>query len=168
MAADGRVRAKAHPNGLELSGGGGTPAKSLKAADEATARDLVTLGEGKERVTLQWKGGLPKPDLDGTRATYRNALPGADVIVEATRTGFEQYVKLDQRPTGAYSYTMPLKAKGLKAAARTDGSVLFTDVTTGAERAVMPAPVMWDASVDKVSGKHENRHPVVTRDLLTT
>ncbi|MGW6454887.1 DNRLRE domain-containing protein [Streptomyces sp. NPDC055078] len=159
-AADGSVKAKAHPNGLELSGGGGLPARSLKAAGDAPARDLVTLGEGNERVTLQWKGGLPKPDLDGTRATYRNALPGADVVVEATRTGFEQYVKLNQRPAGTYSYTLPLKTDGLKAAEQKDGSVLFTDAKTGAERAVMPAPVMWDAAVDKVSGKHENRHPV--------
>jgi hypothetical protein len=159
-AADGSVKAKAHPNGLELSGGGGTPARSLKAAGNATARDLVTLGEGNEKVTLQWKGGLPRPDLDGTRATYKEALPGADVIVEATRTGFEQYVKLNLRPAGAYSYTLPLKTDGLKAAEQRDGSVLFTDAKTGAERAVMPAPVMWDASVDRVSGKHENRRPV--------
>jgi hypothetical protein len=159
-AADGTVRAKAHPNGLELSGGGGVPAKSLRAAGAAPARDLVTLGEGNERVTLQWKGGLPKPDLHGTRATYREALPGADVIIEATRTGFEQYVKLRQRPTGSYSYTLPLKAEGLTAAEQKDGSVLFTDTKTGARRAAMPAPVMWDASVDSVSGKHENRHPV--------
>lgn len=159
-AADGSVKAKAHPGGLELSGGGGTPAKSLRTASEATARDLVTLGEGDGAVTLQWKGGLPKPVLDGTRATYRDALPGADVIVKATRTGFEQYVQLNERPSGSYTYTLPLKAEGLKATEQSDGSVVFADDKTGAKRAVMPAPVMWDATVHKVSGKHENRHPV--------
>lgn len=39
----------------------------------------MTLGEGDEQITLRWKGGLPEPELDGTRAEYVNAVPGADV-----------------------------------------------------------------------------------------
>ncbi len=88
-------------------------------------------------------------------------MPGADVVVEATRTGFEQYVTIKQRPTtGGYAYTMPLKAKGLKATQQADGSVAFTDAKTGKKRAVMPAPVMWDATVDAVSGEHTHRAKV--------
>ncbi|MGW3984070.1 DNRLRE domain-containing protein [Streptomyces mirabilis] len=154
------VEPVAHPEGLRLAGKTGTPAESLKAASEARATDLVTLGEGDQQITLQWKGGLPKPKLDGTRAEYVNAVPGADVVVEATRTGFEQFVEIKQRPgTGAYSYTLPLKAKGLKAKQLADGSVLFTD-KKNKKRALMPAPVMWDASVDKRSGEHTNRAKV--------
>lgn len=83
-----------------------------------------------------------------------NAVPGADVVVEATRTGFEQFVEIKQRPeVDNYSYTLPLKAKGLKAKQLTDGSVLFTD-NKNKKRAVMPAPVMWDAGVDQRSGEH--------------
>ena len=154
------VEPVAHPEGLRLAGKMGTPAKSLKAAREAEATDLVMLGEGDQRLTLQWKGGLPKPKLDGTRAEYVNAVPGADVVVEATRTGFEQFVEIKQRPaSGDYSYTLPLKAKGLKARQLADGSVLFTD-KKNKKRAVMPAPVMWDATVDKRSGEHTNRAKV--------
>ncbi|MFJ2567549.1 RHS repeat-associated core domain-containing protein [Streptomyces sp. NPDC087568] len=158
--ADGTVEPKAHPGGLRLSGRSGTPAKSLEAAQRAEATDLVTLGEGDQQITLQWKGGLPQPKLDGTRAEYSNAVPGADVVVEATRTGFEQYVELKQRPetgdAGGYSYTLPLKAKGLKATQLADGSVLFTD-RKNKKRAVMPAPVMWDATVDERSGEHTRK-----------
>lgn len=154
----GGIEAKAHPEGLTLASGSGTPARSLRAANDAAGRDLVTLGSAAEQVTLQWKGGLPEPVLDGTTATYEDALPGADVIVRATRTGFEQYVKLRSKPAADdYTYTLPLKAKGLKATAQKDGSVLFTDAGTGAEKATMPAPMMWDASVGKISGKHDNR-----------
>ncbi|ELS50269.1 putative YD repeat-containing protein [Streptomyces viridochromogenes Tue57] len=157
---NGAVEPKAHPGGLRLAGKSGTPAKSLKAARAAKATDLVTLGEGDQQITLQWKGGLPKPQLDGPRAEYTNAVPGADVVVEATRTGFEQYVEIKQRPaSGDYSYTLPLKAKGLKAKQLPDGSVLFTDKKNN-KRAVMPAPVMWDATVDKRSGEHTNRAKV--------
>ncbi|MFJ7423817.1 DNRLRE domain-containing protein [Streptomyces uncialis] len=156
--AGGGVQARNHPKGLRLGGKGGTKARSLRAAREAAPRDLVTLGGGGESVTLQWKGGLPAPVLDGTTARYREAVPGADVIVEATRTGFEQFVEVRERPAAAgYSYTLPVRAKGLKAKENGDGSVTFADARTGDARATMPAPVMWDASVDKRSGKHENR-----------
>ncbi|MFJ4773349.1 DNRLRE domain-containing protein [Streptomyces uncialis] len=162
--ANGTVEAKVHPTGLTLAAGGGTPPTSLRAAQSAAPRALATIGgENGERITLKWKGGLPEPELNGTTATYKDALPGADVIVEATRTGFEQYTRLDKRPEGGYGYTLPLHADGLKATANHDGSVTFTDARTGAKKATMPAPVMWDATVDKVSGKHENRHRVAMK-----
>ncbi|MFF9172396.1 sugar-binding protein, partial [Streptomyces sp. NPDC014796] len=140
---DGTIAPAAHPRGLVLGGKGGSRPASLKAAGTAAARTLVTLGQGQEQVELQWKGGLPAPVLEGPRATYRDAVPGADVVVEATRTGFEQYVTIKQRPAaGGYAYTMPLKAKGLKVKQLADGSVLFTDAK-GKKQATMPAPVMW-------------------------
>ncbi|MHB9858368.1 DNRLRE domain-containing protein [Streptomyces sp. YIM S03343] len=158
--ADGSVEPEAHPRGLRLAGKSGTPAKSLRAARTAKATDLVTLGEGEQQITLQWQGGLPRPKLAGTRADYVNAVPGADVVVEATRTGFEQYVQIKQRPdAGSYSYMLPLKAKNLKAKQLPNGSVLFTD-RKNRKRAVMPAPVMWDASVDKRSGEHTHKAKV--------
>ncbi|WP_432149885.1 DUF6973 domain-containing protein [Streptomyces sp. bgisy029] len=161
--ADGSVEPKAHPEGLKLSGRTGTPPASLKAAQAAKAADLVTLGEGDEQITLQWKGALPAPKLDGTRAEYVNAVPGADVVVEATRTGFEQYVEIKQRPTtDGYTYTLPLKAKGLEVEQQADGSVVFTD-EKNKKTAVMPAPVMWDATVDEVSGEHTRRVPVAMK-----
>ncbi|MET7737964.1 DNRLRE domain-containing protein [Streptomyces sp. NPDC005402] len=154
------VEPVAHPEGLRLAGRTGTPAKSLKAAQQTKATDLVTLGEGDQQITLQWKGGLPKPKLDGTRAEYVNAVPGADVVVEATRTGFEQFVEIKQQPAeGGYTYTLPLKAKGLKVKQLADGSVQFTD-KKNKKRAVMPAPVMWDATVDKRSGEHTHKAKV--------
>ncbi|MGK9465182.1 RHS repeat-associated core domain-containing protein (plasmid) [Streptomyces sp. G6] len=164
--ADG-VEPKAHPLGLKLAGKTAAPAASLKAPQAAKAVDLVTLGEGDGQITLQWKGGLPAPKLDGTRAQYVNAVPGGDVVVEATRTGFEQFVELKQKPAAeGYTYTLPLRTKGLKAEQQTDGSVLFTDKKSK-KQAVMPAPVMWDATVDKVSGEHTNRAKVAMKVVKT-
>jgi RHS repeat-associated protein len=161
--ADGTVEPKAHPEGLRLAGRSGKPAKSWKAAREAGATNLVTLGEGARQIRLQWEGGLPKPRLSGTRAQYVDAVPGADVVVEATRTGFEQYVLIKERPSaGGYSYTLPLRAKGLKARQLPNGSVLFTD-GKNKKRAVMPAPTMWDATVDKRSGEHTHKAKVALK-----
>ncbi|HSY00039.1 MAG TPA: DNRLRE domain-containing protein, partial [Streptomyces sp.] len=154
------VEPVAHPRGLRLAGRTGTPAKSLKAAQRSKAVDLVTLGEGDEQITLRWKGGLPAPKLDGTRAEYVNAVPGADVVVEATRTGFEQYVEIKEKPaSGGFSYTLPLETDGLKVEQLKNGGLQFTD-EKNKKRAVMPAPVMWDATVDKRSGEHTRRVPV--------
>ncbi|MFB7686233.1 polymorphic toxin-type HINT domain-containing protein [Streptomyces sp. NPDC056140] len=165
--ADGSVAAKAHPEGLTLAGKAGVPAHSLRAAQTAAATDLVTLGQGDEQITLQWRGGLPSPQLDGTRATYVNAVPGADVVVEATRTGFEQFVEVKQRTSAdGFSYTLPLKAKGLKVEQQADGSVLFTDKKSQ-KTATMPAPVMWDATVDDVSGEHTRRAKVAMKVAKT-
>lgn len=164
--ADGSVAAKAHPKGLALAGKTGAPARSLRAARSAPATDLVTLGQGDEQITLQWRGGLPAPKLDGTRATYVNAVPGADVVVEATRTGFEQFVEVKEKPADGYSYTLPLRTKGLKVGQQADGSVLFTDKKSK-ETAVMPAPVMWDATVDPVSGEHTRQVRVGMKAVKT-
>ncbi|MET8897331.1 hypothetical protein [Streptomyces albogriseolus] len=157
---------KAHPHNLRLNAGGAALPKSLKAAQAAEPRDLASMGSGEQRITLQWKGGLPEPQLKGSRATYRDALPGADVIVEATQTGFEQFVMLREWPSGSYSYTLPLKTVGLQAEEQIDGSIVFTD-TAGRQRAVMPAPIMWDAAVDERSGLPTNRHRV-DMDVVAT
>jgi hypothetical protein len=105
---DGAVVAKAHPRGLRLAGGGGTPLSSFAELKKARGgRELVTLRSGDEQVQLQWRGGLPKPVLQGHRATYQDAIDGsADLVVEATRTGFEQFVRLKKPPgDSGYSYT---------------------------------------------------------------
>ena len=156
-AADGSVTPRAHPEGLRLGGAGGTRLRSLAEARTAAARTLVTIGEGDQQIALQWKGGLPTPTVNGTTATYPEAVPGADVVIEATRTGFEQYTVIKQRPTTPdYAYTLPLRAPGLKVTKQADDSLVFTDAK-GRRRAVMPAPVMWDATTDPVSGEHTHR-----------
>ncbi|WP_406363372.1 DNRLRE domain-containing protein [Streptomyces sp. NBC_00715] len=159
QAVDGRVEPKAHPRGLRLGGGQAGATAKRSASSAPAVHDLVTLGEGDRQIALQWKGDLPKPKLKGNRATYVGAASGADVVVEATRSGFEQYVVLGNRPDAGYSYTLPLKAKGLKVRQLKDGSLLFTD-KQGKKQATMPAPVMWDARVDKVSGEHTHQSPV--------
>lgn len=165
--SDGSVASKAHPQGLKLAAG--SLPRMAKAAPSAApsasfiSTDLVTLGEGDQQITLKWKGALPTPELNGARAEYNNAVPGGDVVIEATRSGFEQFVELKQRPAGEnYSYTLPLVAKGLKVEQQADGSVQFTD-RKSRRTAVMPTPVMWDSTVDPVSGEHTRKVPVAMK-----
>jgi hypothetical protein len=99
MNADGDVTPKAQQNGLVLAPGGKNAV-------------LAGMGAGKHRLAVGWKGTLPKPSLKGSTATYANVTPGADVTVEATRTGFEENVILKSRPKTGYTVTIPVSAKG--------------------------------------------------------
>ncbi|WP_441249709.1 DNRLRE domain-containing protein [Kitasatospora sp. McL0602] len=145
-AADGSVAPKAHDRGLKLAGGG----------KDTT---LAAVGSGDRQVAVGWHGTLPKPSLHGDTATYAEVSPGADLTVQATRTGFEQFVVLGRRPAAGYQVTLPVTAKGLKAAQTPDGSVTFTDAA-GKAAGVIPTPVMWDAALDAKSLEHPHRAPV--------
>ncbi|MFG3496811.1 DNRLRE domain-containing protein [Streptomyces sp. NPDC047886] len=163
------VAAKAHPLGLKLAGK--TPAAQaarVKASGVAGEPDtapvpLVTLDAGDGRaMTLSWRGVLPEPAVSGTRARYPNALASTDLIVESTRTGFEQFLELKDRSAvdANGSVTLTLDAKGIEARANADRSVTFLDAESGDQVGVLPAPVMWDAYVDPKSGEHTHRADV--------
>ncbi|KKZ71950.1 sugar-binding protein [Streptomyces showdoensis] len=166
---DGVVAARSHPLGLRL--GGKTPAaqaakvRASGAAGEAGTAEvpLVTLaaGEGRE-LGLSWRGVLPEPQLSGTTARYVDALTATDLVIESTRTGFEQFLELKNRSAVAAngSVTLTLNAKGVKARANADRSVTFLDAKTGKQVGLLPAPVMWDATVDAKSGEHTRRADV--------
>ncbi|MGV9307563.1 DNRLRE domain-containing protein [Nonomuraea sp. NPDC003727] len=158
LAADatGRIAARGHRRGLTLGVGGG---------------DLITVGEGESRVSMRWKGALPTPRLHGESATYPEVLPGADLVVSATRTGAEQFLLLKRRPTTPLRYTLRLGAPGMTARRAGDGGVELVD-RKGEVAVTIPAPVMWDARVHPVSGDHLNRAPVAMtlsgQDLVLT
>ena len=111
--ADGAVEAKAHPNGLRLAGKTGTPAASLKAGQASKAVDLVTLGEGDEQITLQWRGGVSAPQLEGTRAGYVKAVPGAGGGGAGARTRVGQEIEIKKRPApGGAHHNPPPETQG--------------------------------------------------------
>lgn len=164
--SDGSVQAKGHPQGLVLSGKSKAP-KGLKATGRkaADAVPLLSLDDKSgKRMELGWFGALPEPVIEGDEATvlrYKDALPATDLLVESTRTGYEQFLELKNRSAvdanGSVAYS--LTAKGLTAKANKDGSVTFTDAK-GKKAGVLPAPVMWDARTDKRSGEHTHTAPV--------
>ncbi|WP_282695749.1 DNRLRE domain-containing protein [Streptomyces sp. CC208A] len=175
-SVDGSVVAKDHPLGLKL--GGRTPAKlaarvmaSGDAGEPRTAPvPLVSLDAGEGRsLDLSWRGVLPEPAVSGTTARYANVLTATDLIIESTRTGFEQFLELKDRSAvdANGSVTLTLNARGITARANADRSVTFLDAETGRQVGVLPAPEMWDATVDAKSGEHTRRADVglkVTQD----
>ncbi|MFF3316209.1 DNRLRE domain-containing protein [Streptomyces sp. NPDC003035] len=166
---DGTVVAKGHPLGLKL--GGKTPAakaRQMRASGAAATAEtapvpLVSLDAGGSRsVELSWRGALPEPALTGATARYANVLPATDLIVESTRTGFEQFLELKNRSAvdATGTVVLSLRAKGIVARQNADRSVSFRDAKSGKQVGVLPAPVMWDASVHPKSGEHTRRADV--------
>ncbi|WP_238431805.1 hypothetical protein [Streptomyces cavernae] len=152
QAEDGSIRAKGHPHGLTLAGRHAAP-RGLKAAGAPSASapvPLVTMEDRAGRqMQLGWYGALPTPTVEGaedTVARYKDVLPATDLLIESTRTGYEQLLELKDRSAvdanGQVAYS--LKAEGLIAKAHEDGSVTFTDAK-GKTAGVLPSPVMWDA-----------------------
>ncbi|MFV0136191.1 DNRLRE domain-containing protein [Streptomyces sp. HMX87] len=163
QAEDGSITAKGHPHGLTLAGKKAAP-KGLKAAgSKSTAAPvpLVTMEDRAGRqMQLGWYGALPTPTIEGaedTVARYENVLPATDLLIESTRTGYEQFLELKDRSAvdanGQVTYS--LRAKGLTAKAHEDGAVTFTDAK-GKTAGILPSPVMWDARTDKNSGEHRH------------
>ncbi|MFK0195862.1 DNRLRE domain-containing protein [Kitasatospora sp. NPDC090308] len=145
------------------------PRLSVPAADPASApsaapaeQELVKVGSGDAQVELGWQGKLPKPKLSGSTATYTDARPGVDLVLEATRTGFEQYLVVKDRSaiSQAGTLTLPLDTTGYRVERQDDGSIRLTDPSGGRPAVRIPAPAMWDAAVDAGSGEHLHRGAV--------
>lgn len=147
--SDGVIRPRSHPRDLALAGGGfsGVP------------RDLARVQFGESEVALQWRGRLPEPVLSGSRAVYPDVLLGADLVVQATRTGFEQYVIVKSRPLASLRLSLPLRTKGVTARRTDDGNTELVD-NAGAVIGAVPATDMWDANVDAAAAVPTRRVPV--------
>lgn len=88
--ADGTAGPKGHAFGLSVAGGTKGAAGGARSA-AGTELAAVNGGSGASgaarQVVLGWPGVLPAPTLNGDVATYANAAPGVDVVVESRRTG---------------------------------------------------------------------------------
>ncbi|MEU4395567.1 DNRLRE domain-containing protein [Kribbella sp. NPDC023855] len=124
---DGSVAPIAHPEDLKLSG----------AAAGKGDHPLVTMGAAGKQSSLGWAGPLPAPELDGTIATYREVKPGVDLVVEVTRTGYQQQLMVKSRAAAEQVKQLRMPSKGLQNNAQ--------------------GLLMWDSTVDKASGEHTRR-----------
>ncbi|MFG3697673.1 hypothetical protein ACGF5C_07085 [Micromonospora sp. NPDC047620] len=151
-APDGSVAPVAHPNDLRISGPAG-----------AGEHELAAVGTGDDRVAMGWSGALPTPVLTGNRATYVDARPGVDLVVEATRLGFEQFLVVKTRSAVAQvkQVRFPFTGPGVASSARgEDGAVTLTG-RSGKQTARIPAPLMWDAK-ETITGAPAEQRPVRT------
>lgn len=149
--ADGSIAPAAHPEGLSLTG-----------ARSAASGELAAVGLGDKRVSMGWVGALPEPVLDGSRATYPNVRPDIDLVVEATRTGFEEFLVVKSRAAVSRlaEISLPLSGKNVVGTARDASGGLSLQDKSGATVATVPAPQMWDAQVAEDGESPRRTSPV--------
>lgn len=158
--ADGTVEPKAVPDGVELAGAvAGAPDKPVEVASVSGAE------EQSWSVALAWGGTLASPSLKGSTVTYPNAWPGIDLMVKASRDGFEQsFVLKDRASVEAYvqgqagdlvTWDLPILVEGVTAREVEGERIEFVDAQ-GAVVSTFEAPMAWDAYMDEASREHTN------------
>ncbi|MBQ1040648.1 integrin alpha [Micromonospora sp. C81] len=142
--SDDSVRTVADANEIWLSG-----------AKPTGSHELVSVGTGGNRVSLGWTGALPEPVLDGSRATYREAIPGVDLEVDVTRGGVETFLVVKSPAAAERVGEVSFAVGGPNASALSRDAFGNTQILDKAGRIVArsPAPEMWDAARDP--GTHE-------------
>jgi len=144
--ADGSVSPKSGLFSLFISGGGTASQVASSGVVRVTSSDGSLLG-------FSWLGALPKPVLVGPKATYSEVLPGVDLVIEATPSGFEQFFVLNVKPSADVlaSLVLPLKTKKVSVVENSDGSFSFEN-SANDEVASLPTPRVWDSSFEPKSG----------------
>ena len=120
-------------------------------------------------VSVGWNGDLPKPTLSDNMATYANVAPGQDLRIAAKPRGLEAFVDLTTKPAvipaAGLTVTLPLSTKGLTASSDGQGGYLLKDAA-GQVVSDAPEAMVWDASVDPLSG--DPVHKVSLPTTVTT
>jgi hypothetical protein len=133
--AAGGVVPVAVPRPLVLSGGGSGP--------------LVRFGSGSARLDVRWPGPLPRPVLRGPAARYPGVLPGVDLRVAATETGFSLLLVVRDRAAARRLLAAPpavlVSSPDLRVRADGAGGVVASD-RAGHPVFAAPPAAMWDAS----------------------
>ncbi|MGW4642206.1 DNRLRE domain-containing protein [Sphaerisporangium sp. NPDC004334] len=126
-------RAKAD---MEISTGGDGPAAKLSR------------GKGRS-FGVRWAKALPRPVVAGNVATYRDVVPGGDLVVTALPTGMAHDLVLRERPSEPLEIRMPLALSGLEFGEDAAGRLRLTDSAGGDLVASAPRPQMWDAAAER-------------------
>ena len=135
---DGAIEPVGHPRGLRLAG----------AATGTGERVLARVETAGDSIAMLWDGPLPAPVLAADTATYREVRPGVDLLLTATRLGFEQSLVVKNRAAAARVATMtvPLRSENLRFVADSPASFAIRDAA-GRTVGRVPTPMAWDSSV---------------------
>jgi hypothetical protein len=124
---------------VTFSGGGTGPL--VTATDPANGR----------WVSVSWPYRLPKPVVTGSVALYKNVLPGVDLHLQATATGYEEVLIVHNAAAAAdprlRSVTFTLSGgPGVTVRRSLDGTAVAVDSATGKVLFTSGQPMMWDSS----------------------
>src|SRR6185437_12904606 len=112
------------------------------------------IGAGGQSVSMYWPGVLPRPVISGSVAEYKNVLPGVDLRMKATGTGYQETLIVRDAAAAASPRLRSLAFKvrtgrGLVLRRGRRGSVGIVSAKAGKLAFVVGQPQMWDSSRTK-------------------
>jgi hypothetical protein len=139
-SAAGRLAAAALPGDTVSFSRGGTGAAAELSTPSA-------------RLELWWPGALPVPSVSGSSATYKDVLPGVDLVLSATSReagGFREVLVVNSRSAAAdprlASLALRVTTSGTQALRVMPGGALVARMSRGQGMFGAAPPVMWDSS----------------------
>ncbi|RKT54155.1 LamG-like jellyroll fold domain-containing protein [Saccharothrix australiensis] len=132
--ADGSLTPAAAPVDMSFSGGGTQP--------------LVTMRDGNKQFSLSWPTPLPTPVIDGSSAVYPELLPGVDLRLTASSTGYSEVLVVKSQQAAANpaltSFKLHASTTGLDLTQTHD--VISAHDDTGRVVFQGSTPIMWDST----------------------
>ncbi len=124
---------------LVFSGGGAGPLVTV--TDPASGRS----------VSVWWPRALPKPVISGSAALYRSVLPGVDLQLTATDSGYGEVLIVHDAAAAANPALRSLTARveaapGLSIARGQGGALVVSDPASNATVLTFGQSLMWDSS----------------------
>lgn len=140
---DGAVRAAQHTGDVWFTG-----------AAESAEGQPVTLASVTDPATgvvssLEWWTSVPAPVVEGRRAVYNDVVDGVDLVLEATGTGFDQFLvaATPEAATSALDLTLGLRSEGGTVQLTDGGGAQVVD-SEGTVISTTGTPAVWDSVTD--------------------
>ncbi|MCM2578665.1 LamG-like jellyroll fold domain-containing protein [Streptomyces meridianus] len=137
---------------VEQKNGGFAPKAALTAMSFSGGGDrtFAVIEKDGRSLSFGWQKKLPKPEIEGSSATYANVIPDVDLKVTASAEGFSHVLVVKNAEAAAHPalarIDIPVESRSVDLKENKAGGLTATDAGSGGAVFEAPQPLMWDSS----------------------